>query len=199
MARGGARRASAAPFGIRRSPTVLLILDMISDFDFPQGGEVLRAAQRIAPRIAALKRRAVLAGIPAVYVNDNLGRWRSDTTALVARCVDEAARGCEVVQQIAPTADDFVLLKPKHSGFYATPLAALLEAAQARRLILTGLSAHQCILFTANDAYVREFELCVPADCVGAPERGQTRFALKYFSSVLGADIRPSSRLRLHR
>ncbi len=172
---------------------------MISDFDFPQGKAVLRAAQRIAPRIALLKRRAAQAGIPALYVNDNLGRWRSDVTALMSRCVDEAARGCEVVRQIAPTANDFVLLKPKHSGFYATPLAALLEAAHAKRLILTGLSAHQCILFTANDAYVRDFELCVPDDCVGAAERGQTRFALRYFSSVLGADVRSSSRLRLHR
>lgn len=182
---------------MQRARTVLLILDMITDLNFPDGKAVFRAARRIAPRIAALKRRAAKAGIPTIYVNDNVGRWRSDATGLVSSCTHADARGCDVVRQIAPSDDDFVLLKPKHSGFYATPLAALLEAAFTRRLMITGISTHQCVLFTANDAYLREFELVVPADCVGAPEGGQTRFALKYFASVLGADVRASSHLRL--
>jgi len=185
------------PFEMPRARTVLLILDMISDFEFPDGEAVLRAARRIAPRIAALKARAAKARVPTIYVNDNLGRWRSDVRALLARCSSENARGCEVVQQIAPGEKDFFLLKPKHSGFYATPLAELLAAAGAKRLILTGLSTHQCILFTANDAYLREFELRIPRDCVGAQDSREARFAIRYFTSVLGADVRPSERLRL--
>jgi nicotinamidase-related amidase len=192
------RKSAAAPFGIPRAKTVLLILDMISDFDFPDGPSVLRAARRIAPRIAAFKARATKARIPAVYVNDNLGRWRSDITALVSRCTLDGAPGREVVRQIAPLEKDFVLLKPRHSAFYATPLAALLEAAGTERLILTGVSTHQCVLFTANDAHLRELELTVASDCVGAAKTSQSRFALKYFASVLGADVRPSERIRLH-
>src|SRR4029079_9227103 len=116
-----------------------------------------------------------------------------------SRCVGERAMGRDVVKAIAPDEHDFVLLKPKQSGFYATPLAALLEAAGAKRLILTGLSTHQCVLFTANDAYLREFELVIPSDCVGAASVAQSRFALRYFESVLGADIRPSTKLSLRR
>ena len=179
------------------SRIVLLILDMISDFDFPEGREVLRAAGRIAPRIARLKLRAERAHIPVIYVNDNLGRWRSDSHALLARCQDQNSRGCEVVRQIAPAPGDFVVLKPRHSGFYATPLAGLLEEAQAERVILTGVSSHQCVLFTANDAHLRELKLVIPRDCVGAALATQTRFALRYFHSVLGADIQPAHRIRL--
>jgi nicotinamidase-related amidase len=193
------RNAVQAAFGMPRSRTVLLVLDMISDFDFPDGKAVLRAARRIAPRIVALKIRAAKAGIPTLYVNDNLGRWRSDLTALLAHCSREEAIGCDVVRQIAPAGKDFVLLKPRHSGFYSTPLAALLEAARAQRLILTGVSTHQCVLFTANDAYLRELELAIPSDCVGAPDPKQSRFALRYFASVLGADVRPSERVPLRR
>jgi nicotinamidase-related amidase len=189
----------AAPFEMPRSRTVLLILDMISDFAFPDGKAVLRSARQIAPRIVSLKARAAKARIPTIYVNDNLGRWRSDLNALLVRCAREEAMGCDVVQQIAPAANDFVLLKPKHSGFYATPLAELLEAARAKRLILTGVSAHQCVLFTANDAYLREFELIIPGDCIGAPSRQQSRFALQYFSSVLNAEVGASTRLHLSR
>jgi len=188
-----------APFGMPRARTVLLVLDMISDFDFPDGKAVVRAARRIAPRIAALKARAAKARIPTIYVNDNLGRWRSDIRALVSRSSHEDALGRDVVQQIAPGEEDFVLLKPRHSGFYATPLAALLETAGAKRLILTGLSTHQCVLFTANDAYLREFELLIPRDCVGAPNARESRLALQYFTSVLGADVRPSTHLHLSR
>lgn len=197
--RARTRSSPVTPFGIPRSSTVLLILDMISDFDFPDGKAVLRAARRIVPKVAKLKARSAATRIPVIYVNDNLGPWRSDITSLLARCLGEDAAGREVVRQIAPTGQDYVLLKPRHSGFYSTPLAALLEEAGAKRLILTGLSAHQCILFTANDAYLREFELWVPSDCVGAAGARQCRFALKYFSSVLGADVRPSVSVRLRR
>jgi isochorismate hydrolase len=55
------------------------------------------------------------------------------------------------------------------------------------------------VLFTANDAYVRDLHIIVPADCVGAVNEGQTRFALRYFRTVLKADVRVSSRLPLKR
>jgi nicotinamidase-related amidase len=186
------------PLKIRKAKRALLILDMITDFDFPDGKAAVRAARRIAPQIARFKARAVAARIPVIYVNDNLGPWRSDIQAMLARCLRRSAPGRDVVRQIAPADDDFVLLKPKHSGFYATPLAALLEQCGARELILTGLSAHQCVLFTANDAYLRNFELIIPSDCIASPKSSQTQFALRYFKSVLNARTTVSARLKLH-
>jgi nicotinamidase-related amidase len=179
------------------SPTVLLILDMMSDFRFPEGAQVLRAARRIAPSIAHLREKARAAGVATCYVNDNPGRWRSNLSALLDHVTSEKARGREVCSQIAPAATDYVVLKPRHSAFYATPLEALLQHLGTTRLILTGVSSHQCVLFTANDAHVRNYELLVPADCVGAASSGDTRFALRYFKSVLDADTRPSRSLRL--
>lgn len=192
-----ARKPHADSFGIRRAPTVLLILDMLSDFNFPQGEALLRAARRIAPRIAHLKSRVAKYGIPAIYVNDNLGPWRSSLKALIAACTSPPALGAEVVELLEPNERDLVVMKPRHSAFYATPLAAMLDEAKTSRLILTGLSSHQCVLFTANDAHLRELELCIPADCIGAPSAAQTRFALKYFGAVLGADVHASVHLRL--
>jgi nicotinamidase-related amidase len=177
------------------SPTVLIILDMLSDFRFPDGAQVLRAARRIAPRIARLREKARAARVATCYVNDDPGRWRSDLSALLAHVTE--GRGAEVCSQLAPAATDYVVLKPRHSAFYATPLEVLLQHLGAKRLILTGVSSHQCVLFTANDAHVRNYELFVPADCIGAASSGDTRFALRYFKSVLNADTRPSRNLRL--
>ena len=180
-----------------RSAAALIILDVLSDFRFPDGPAVLRAARRIAPRIVRLREQAHAARIAVIYVNDNPGRWRSDLPALLEHCSAPPAKGADVVAQLAPQAIDYVVVKPRHSAFYATPLEVLLNHLGTQRLILTGLSSHQCVLFTANDAHVRNFDLIVPSDCIGAAAAADTRFALHYFASVLNAETRPSSHLRL--
>jgi nicotinamidase-related amidase len=176
------------------SPVALLIIDMISDYRFEEAPQMLRRLAPLVRRIAGLKSRARARGVPAVYVNDNFGRWQSDFSGLVEYCTATGQPGAELVRQLAPEKDDYFILKPRHSGFYASALGTLLEHIGARRLILTGISSHQCVLFTANDAYVREYELKIPRDCVGAPTAPQARLALQYFATVLGADIRPAAR-----
>jgi nicotinamidase-related amidase len=179
-----------------RSSTVLLILDMVSRFDFPDGEATARAARRIAPHIARLKDRVRSAGFQVIYVNDNPGRWRSDAPALVREAAAQDSLGTAVLKALRPTTEDYFILKPRHSAFFATPLATILEALKTRRLILTGVSSHQCVLFTANDAHVRQFELVVPSDCIAAPSAADTRLAIRYFRKALSAAVMPQSRWR---
>jgi nicotinamidase-related amidase len=178
-----------------RAPLALLILDMVSDFEFEGGAALFRAALPVAHRIARLRARADDTGVPVIYVNDNRGRWRSDIREVIAAAWREGARGAPIARLLAPRARDYCILKPKHSGFFATPLATLLEYLGTRRLVLTGASTHQCVLFTANDAYVRDLGLSIPRDCVAAESAAATRLAFDYFHRVLGADLRPSRRL----
>ena len=180
-----------------RADTALVILDLISDFQFDDGAKIARAALPVARRIARLKARAAEARVPALYVNDAVGRWRSDFQGMLRQCRRANARGRPVVDAIAPSADDYCILKPKHSGFFATPLDTIIKYLGAKRLIITGVSSHQCVLFTANDAYVRDLELLIPRDCISARSPQETRLALQYFRSVLGADLTPSARIRL--
>jgi nicotinamidase-related amidase len=181
------------------SPDALLVLDMISDFRFPDGARVFRAALPVAKRIARLRERASRAGVPVVYVNDNRGRWRSDFSALVRDSLRDGSRGAPIARLLAPRPQDYCVIKPKHSGFFATALGTLLEHLGATRLVLTGVSTDQCVLFTANDAYVRDFALRIPRDCVAAQDAPSDRLAYRYFREVLGADLRPSARLRFRR
>jgi nicotinamidase-related amidase len=178
--------------------TALLILDMVSEFRFPDGASVLRGARRPARAIARLKARARAAKVPVIYVNDTAGKWESDPRAFVQRCKQPNARGRDVVELIEPDLDDdYFMFKPKHSAFFGTPLQSLLQQLRIRRLILTGTTSHQCVLFTAMDAHVREYELSVPADCIGAPSRVETRHALFIAEHALRAQIASSGRVRL--
>ena len=180
-----------------KADAALLLIDVINDLEFPEGDQLLRFAVAMADRIARLKDRAGRAGVPVIYVNDNFGRWRSDFNAQVEHCLEDGARGRPIAERLRPGEGDYFVLKPKHSGFYSTTLAILLEYLGATTLILTGMAANICVLFTANDAYMRDFHLVVPEDCVASNTEEENRYALEQMRKVLKADTSPSDRLRL--
>ncbi|HXQ69151.1 MAG TPA: isochorismatase family cysteine hydrolase [Pyrinomonadaceae bacterium] len=181
-----------------KSGAALLLIDVINDFDFPEGDQLLRLAMPAGKNIARLKQRAKSAGIPAIYVNDNFGRWRSDFKKIVAHCREEG-RGKEFVELLLPEEDDYFVLKPKHSGFYSTSLALLLTHLTATNLIVTGIAGNNCVLVTANDAYMRDFKLFVPSDCVASNTEEENRHALEQMETVLKADTTISSELDLQK
>jgi len=175
--------------------TALLLIDVINDFSFPEAKELLEFAVPMAARLRRLKQRAHQAGIPAIYINDNFGRWQSNFAALVEHCAK--SRGKRVVRMLAPLKRDYFVLKPKHSAFYSTTLDVLLRYLGAKRLIITGIAANICVLFTANDAYMRDFELLIPRDCVCSNTTEENDYALEQMRTILKADIRPSTEIRL--
>ncbi|MFD0323800.1 cysteine hydrolase family protein [Lysobacter gummosus] len=148
------------------SKTALLILDMINPFDFANGPALARAASRIAPRIAAVKRAIKAEAGACIYINDNFGRWQSDLRELILRA--QLGRAAGVLDHLHPQDDDHFVLKPKHSAFFQSPLPLLLQATGARRLVVTGVAAEACVLATALDAHMREYEVHVPSDCVAS-------------------------------
>jgi nicotinamidase-related amidase len=178
-------------------PVALLLIDVINDLEFEGGELLLRHALPMAERIAALKAQAQAYSIPSIYVNDNFGQWQSNFNRLVEHCLESGVRGEQIVRQLHPDADDYFVLKPKHSGFFSTALELLLSHLHINTLILTGMAGDICVLFTANDAYMRDYHLYAPADCVASNEVENNRIALELMDRVLKADIRPSTDLDL--
>jgi nicotinamidase-related amidase len=180
-----------------KADIALLLIDVINDLEFEGGEKLLKHALPAAAKIAALKKRCQQAGIPTIYVNDNFGRWQSDFNKLLKHCLEEDVCGKPLVQQLKPDEDDYFVLKPKHSGFFSTTLDTLLEYLQAKTLILTGVAGNICVLFTANDAYMRDFHLVVPSDCIASNSAEDNEHALELMKTVLKADTRPSAELDL--
>jgi nicotinamidase-related amidase len=197
MARSVADQADLHGNAPDKSDLALLLIDVINDLEFPEADQLLPAALLMARRIVSLKRRAEEAGIPVIYVNDNFGRWRSNFHAQVEHCLNDNVRGRPIVELLVPTENDYFVLKPKHSGFYSTTLDILLDHLGAKSVILTGMAANICVLFTANDAYMRDYSLMVPCDCVASNTRKENEEALEEMRKVLKADIRPSTELNL--
>jgi nicotinamidase-related amidase len=190
-----AKRINATP----ACRTALLLVDVINDMDFRGSGALVKQAEAMAPRLRTLKQRARKAGIPAIYINDNFGQWRSDFRSLVDHCLNDEVPGRKVASMLQPDPDDYFVLKPKQSAFYGTTLDTLLDSLATERVILTGIAGNNCILFSANDAYMREFELFIPSDCVVSNTSKENSYALRQMKKILKANVAPSTKLRLGR
>jgi nicotinamidase-related amidase len=178
-----------------KSDTALLLIDVINDLEFDGGEKLVRHAMPMAASLAALKRRAKLAGIPAIYANDNFGRWRSDFKKLVDYCLNNNVRGTRVVAQLVPENDDYFVLKPKHSAFFQTNMDILLRYLGVQRIVLTGIAGDICVLFSANDAYMRDLEVVVASDCVASEDAEENARVLTLMQRVLKADIKASTEI----
>jgi nicotinamidase-related amidase len=174
----------------------LLLIDVINDLDFPEADQLLKYARPMARNLLRLKRRAQKAGVPVIYVNDNFGRWKSDFRRTVQHCARHG-RGRDIVKLLEPEESDYFVLKPKHSGFFSTTLETLLRYLETQTLILTGIAGNFCVLFTANDAYMRDFNLFVPSDCTVSNTKKENDSALALMRKFLKADTRLSSRIVL--
>jgi nicotinamidase-related amidase len=190
-----ARRTVPRPVRVPVAGTALLLIDVINDLAFEGAAEIIRAAEVMAPRLAALTRRARAHGVPVIYVNDNFGQWRSDFRQTVAHCTGARSPGGRVSRRLRPTARDYFVLKPRHSGFYDTTLDTLLSALRVRRVIVTGMAGNICVLFTANDAYMRGLRLYAPGDCIVSNTIGENQRALRQIETVLKGVVADSGRL----
>jgi nicotinamidase-related amidase len=195
-ATAGTARAGVAQqrLNVPVSGTALLLIDVINDLAFDGSAALVAQAEPMAARLSALKRRATAVGVPAIYINDNFGRWRSDFRKTVAHCTSRSSPGRRVSQRLRPTSRDYFVLKPKHSGFFDTTLDTLLGALRVRRVILTGIAGNICVLFTANDAYMRDLRILAPADCIVSNTAADNHHALRQIRTVLKGNIAESHR-----
>lgn len=177
----------------KRGGVALLIIDMINCFDFPGAESLHPRAEKIADSILNLSAEVRAAGAPVIYVNDNFGEWHSEKSLLVERAIKAGSR---TSKKLAPSRDDYFIIKPQFSGFYATNLPVLLPKLGVSRLIMTGIATDICVLFTAADAHMRDYALWIPEDAVAAgDDRGA--WGLEIMRSSMSAETRPTTELSM--
>ncbi|WP_214791747.1 MULTISPECIES: isochorismatase family cysteine hydrolase [unclassified Exiguobacterium] len=167
--------------------TALLIIDLFNDFDFVGGDDLFRHTEPIVDPILKLKRHFKENDWPVIYCNDNFGQWKDSTEDIIRHV--ESSKGSAIAKRIAPEEKEYFIIKPRHSTFYGTQLDILLRQLDVTSLVLTGVASDICILFSANDGYMREYELHVPHDCVAAETDKRNDSALIVIHEALGIPI----------
>lgn len=174
-----------------KARSALLLIDFMNPLDFDGAQALAARALEAASHAVELKKRMRARRMPVIYANDNFGRWESDFDAVVADCGRRGGASAAMARLLAPSKGDRSVLKPRHSAFFGTPLDFLLEELGVGRLVLAGLAADSCIMFTAHDAYLRKYDLWIPGDCVASEKDAWRRDALAYMARVMKARIDP--------
>jgi nicotinamidase-related amidase len=169
------------------SRTALLIVDMISSFDFQDGDRLGASARDAVPRMTELARRAREEDVLTAYVNDNFGGWSDTRDDLVESARNSAY--ADLIEALEPAEDVAFVLKGRHSIFYETPVEHMLREADVDRIVLVGVATEQCILYSALDAYLRRFQVVIPRDAVAHIEPHLADAALEMMEKNLHAEI----------
>lgn len=180
----------------KAADTALIVLDMINLFDFEGGEALARHTLAALPAIAALRRRFTAAAAPVVYVNDNFSQWRHDFPQLIAICQARGGPSQALADRLLPRPGDYHILKPRHSGFLATPLDLLLRGLGVRRLVLCGIAADSCVLATAQDAKMRDYAAWIPADATAAQTPDRKAAAIKILRTAMRLETTATRRVR---
>jgi nicotinamidase-related amidase len=175
----------------------LLIVDVFNTFAFEGAEPVIESAERVSETIAGLIDEAHRRDMPIVYVNDNYGNWQWERADLIRHMTAPENKGRAIARRLAPRDDDYLLFKPQFSAFYATNLPALLPRLGVTRLVVTGIAADICVLFTAADAHMREYDLWIPADAVAGTSDERIGWALGIMRDSMGAEVRSTAEVGL--
>jgi nicotinamidase-related amidase len=181
------------------SKVALLIIDVINKLDFPDASDFRSSFSKMSQALPKLIKRSRKFDVPVIYVNDNFGKWRSNFKTQIAECLGEECSVREEIRRLVPGPDDYYVLKPQHSAFFATPLSLLLESLKVEYLIIAGISAESCILFTATDAYVRKFKIVLADDCIVSQTPAKKNASLKLMKESLKAQIVESPKINFRK
>ncbi|KAA9106048.1 cysteine hydrolase family protein [Microbacterium rhizomatis] len=149
---------------------VLVVIDLHSD-----GPRTIDAAglairddrnERAAELVSAFRAKSA----PVVFVHEvhnstlvDFGRELDNNEEPYAV---EGAVGTEIFPGLAPTDDEYTIIKRRHSAFFGTELDIVLRGYHAETIILIGDRTDAAIHYTAVDAHQHDYRIRVISDLV---------------------------------
>ncbi|HEX2071394.1 MAG TPA: isochorismatase family cysteine hydrolase [Thermoleophilaceae bacterium] len=167
--------------------TALAVVDMLNPYDHEDAEILVESVEDVVEPIQALLDHTAGDDVDVIYVNDNYNDWNSSQEELARRALD--GRRPDLVEPILPPDDASFVIKARHSIFYGTPLEHLLHDREIDRLVLCGQVTEQCILYSALDAYVRQFDVSVVGDAVAHIDSSLADASLRMMERNMRAQI----------
>lgn len=165
----------------------LIVIDMINSYDHEDAELLVPSARKAVPMMRRLIEKARSADAEIIYVNDNLGRWRSRVDDMVRDALD-GPHG-DLVEPIRPDDGSMFVVKARHSIFYQTPLEYLLDQHGIDHIVLCGQVTEQCVLYSALDAHIRKIDVTVARDAVAHIDPSLAEAALAMMERNMGATV----------
>jgi len=176
----------------KRDPRyAILVNDMLNDFI--HGKLKCDGAKQIIPKIKVLLEKARQKNIPIFYCNDQHLPIDTYELKLWGPHAMKDTDGAKVINELNPSANDYIVPKRRYSSFDGTSLNSSLEGTYNGKgvdsIIMTGVHTHICVKHTVYDAFVRGYNIIVAEDGVQAFTAEDHQAGLKYMKQNYGAKI----------
>lgn len=166
----------------------LLVIDMMNPYEHEDADALMRSVESAVEPLAGLLAQArERDDVELIWINDNYEDFAATRDQLVERAI--GGRRPDLVEPLLPPADAAFMQKVRHSAFYGTALDHHLRHQGIEALILTGQVTEQCILYTALDAYVRQYQLTIVRDAVAHIDEALGDAALRMMERNMRARI----------
>ncbi|HXM12755.1 MAG TPA: cysteine hydrolase [Terriglobales bacterium] len=176
---------------------VLIVIDMVNDFLAKWAPD---PKQRLVHSINDLVGIMRQCGHPIIWVRQefepNLSDAFPEMKTKDIRITIRGTAGSQIDPDLAVAQSDPVVIKKRYSAFYNTDLDQLLHRLRPDALILAGINTHACVRVTAIDAYQRDWEIVLAADCVDSYDREHHDISMKYMKDKI-ATVLSNQEIRL--
>ena len=193
----GKAQIAALPQSILFDPSrsALIIVDMQNDFCSPDGwiaslGVDVDYGRRLIAPINAASSAFRARAMPVIWVSWNVRPDRANLSPGTChpfvfggtqpglggefcgpkgthRVLTQGSWGAAILDELDQGEDDIHVAKHRISGFWDTPLDAILRTQDIKTLFFTGVNADHCVLGTLMDANFAGYDTILLEDCVG--------------------------------
>jgi len=146
-----------------------------------------KRARAIIPRIKKLIESELEKESKLFFICDNHTPDDAEFKIFPPHCIkgtDEA----EIIPELGEYKGE-VIHKTRYNAFYETALEEKLKELSPQKVIVCGVCTDICVMHTVADLRNRDYDVCVPTDCVASFNEEAHSFALKHMEKVLGARI----------
>ncbi len=171
----------------------IIIVDLLNDF--VTGNLKCERAGRIVPNIKRLVDSSHAHKVPVIFSNDAHYAQDAEVVNKWGAHAMKGTKGADVIPELKPTKNDYIVEKRAYSGFFETGLDSLLRSLYGgmgvRTVVMCGLHTHMCVRHTAADAFFRGYKIVVAKDGVDAFTEEDHERGLKYLEEVYNAKVMP--------
>jgi maleamate amidohydrolase len=170
----------------------IIVVDLQKDFfvkDFRDQERAEKVKLSLVENINRLLEVGRERDIPIIFVVSSYNPDRSNWTLRMRdRNSPVCLTGTEgegMVERLDIKPKDKIVIKTRYSGFYRTELDKILLSLSVNTLAICGINTHACVRSTIIDAFMRDYRVFLPLECVDSYDIEEHENTIHYLSNRL--------------
>lgn len=166
---------------------VILVVDELNGFT-KIGKLANPGARKLIPNIKNLLERKAKQGWEIFFLADNHEKNDLEFKRFAEHCIEGTDETLVVEELRGFVTPDNYIKKTRYSGFFKTRLGEILRRLGPDEIVVVGIYADICVLFTAADLMNNDYNVTIPKDCT-MTLKGTDQVIFALMKDILGVNI----------